>query len=229
MIDLQTFRRRLRLNRIAFDAVRSAAAPGVTEIEIRQGIEAAWRTAEPHDFEFSGDIVSGERSGAIEGAATGRALRSGDTLIVDLQPGFDHCYADTTRTFFIGEPTDEVRTAYAAVLDALEQMHQLLRPGIPACMLYARMQSVLAAYGDSCPHHAGHVVGEEKLLAPRLIAQCVTPLQEGMLIALEPGIYREGRFGIRVENNYRITRDGSEELFRYPLNIEHFTLGDSTR
>ena len=50
MIDLQTFRRRLRLNRIAFDAVRSAAAPGVTEIEIRQGIEAAWRTAEPHDF-----------------------------------------------------------------------------------------------------------------------------------------------------------------------------------
>lgn len=229
MTDLRVFRQRLRLNCIAFDTVRRTAAPGVTEEEIQREIEAAWRNAEPQKFPLSGDIVGGERSGAIEGAATGRTLRAGDTLIVDLQPGFDRCYADTTRTFFIGKPTDEMRTAYAAVLDALEQMRRLLRPGIPACMLYDRMQSVLAAYGEFCPHHAGHAVGEEKLLAPRLVAQCTTPLQEGMLIALEPGIYREGRFGIRVENNYRITKDGSEELFRYPLNIEHFTLGDSTR
>lgn len=226
MMQPAHFESRLQLNRIAFDTVRRIAAVGVTEETIWREIERAWRAAEPRRFAFSGDIVSGERSGAIEGAATSRALRRGDTLIVDLQPGFDDCYADTARTFFIGRPAEEMRRAYAAVTDALEQMRRMLRPGVPACAVYRRMQRVLASYGLTCPHHAGHAVGEDKILEPRLVAACSTPLREGMRIALEPGVYLPGRFGIRVENNYLITGTGCEELFRYPLEIEHFILGE---
>ena len=105
----------------------------------------------------------------------------------------------------------------------------LLRPGVPACKIYEKMQGVLAKYGYSCPHHAGHAVGPEKLLEPRLIPQCDTQLEKDMLIALEPGVYVPGCFGIRIENNYRITQTGCEELFQYPLDIEYFILRDGVK
>ena len=221
---LRKFQERVALNRVAFDSVRQNTKIGTTELEMLSIIQDAWLRASCVEFPFSGDIVSGERSANIEGEPTERKLKQGDVFILDLQPGFDHCYADTTRTFFVGEPTEEIRQAYSAVVDALKQMEKLLRPGVPACKLYEKMQEVLAQYGFLCPHHAGHAVGYEKLLEPRLIPDCDIKLEEDMLIALEPGVYIPGYFGIRIENNYRITQTECEEQFQYPLDIECFIL-----
>ena len=229
MDDFRSFQERLSLNCIAFEAVRRNAVWGITEIQVQKIIQDAWFQASCVEFPFSGDVVSGERSGDIDGAATERKLQRGDVLILDLQPGYDDCYADTTRTFFVGEPSAEVRQAYTAVLDALRQMEMLLRPGVPACKIHEKMQEVLAKHGYSCPHHAGHAVGREKLLEPRLIPQRDTQLEEGMLIALEPGVYVPGCFGIRIENNYRITQTGYDALFQYPLDIEYFILRDGAK
>lgn len=226
---LRRFQERVALNRAAFDSVRQNIKIGMTELEILSIIQDAWFQASCVAFPFSGDIVSGERSADVEGEPTERKLQQGETLILDLQPGFDHCYADTTRTFFVGEPSEEIRQAYSAVVDALKQMEKLLRPGVPACKIYEKMQEVLAQYGFSCPHHAGHAVGYEKMLEPRLVPQCNTKLEEDMLVALEPGVYIPGRFGIRIENNYCITQTGCDEQFRYPLDIEYFILRDGVK
>lgn len=226
MVTQKAFREKLELNRIAFEAIRDNARCEMTEEQVQKTIRDAWFQASRTEFPFSGDIVSGVRSADIEGPATDKPLQSGDALIVDLQPGFDGCYADTTRTFFFGEPTEEMKKAYAAALDALEQMQSVLRPGVSANRIYDVMQKTLAQYGYHCPHHAGHAVGEEKFLQPQLVEQCDAKLKKGMLIALEPGVYVPGCFGIRIENNYRITEDGCEELFRYPLDMDYFIIRD---
>ena len=151
---LRKFQERVALNRVAFDSVRQNTKIGTTELEMLSIIQDAWLRASCVKFPFSGDIVSGERSANIEGEPTERKLKQGDVFILDLQPGFDHCYADTTRTFFVGEPTEEIRQAYSAVVDALKQMEKLLRPGVPACKLYEKMQEVLASKG-----YANYYVG----------------------------------------------------------------------
>ena len=106
----------------------------------------------------------------------------------------------------------------------MSEMEKVLATHPKACDIYFAMQEALSKHGLSCPHHAGHALGKEKFLQPQLIEECTDQLKPGMIIALEPGVYFDGEFGIRVENNYLLTEDGIKELFNYPKNIEHFIL-----
>lgn len=212
------------MNIAAFEAVRGACRVGMTENEVKAQIAAAWRVHAGGDVPFSGDIVGGVRSGAIEGSPTDNTLKAGDALIVDIQPTFGEHFADTTRTFFFGEPSEKQRHVYAAVADTLTFLETRLRPGVRACDVFAAMQKRLAAWGYTCPHHAGHALGREKLSPPEFVPACTDVLEEGMIVALEPGVYVEGEFGVRLENNYRITAEGAEKIATYPLEIEYFTV-----
>ncbi|MBQ3099591.1 MAG: aminopeptidase P family protein [Clostridia bacterium] len=214
---------RLVLNRSAFDAVRKDYRRAMSEVDIKKIITDCWATS-GRDIEFSGDVVSGARSGSIEGDATDYIPKDGDALILDLQPGWDHFWCDTTRTFFIGEPSEKQRFAFDAVSKTLSRLQKLLKPGKRACDIYAAMQDSFAEFGLSCPHHAGHATGSEKVKHPCFVEECTDCLEEGMYVALEPGVYFEGEFGIRLENNYLITENGSKELFGYTLDINNFII-----
>ena len=196
-MSVTAFEERLRLNRLVFDGVRQQYRIGMTEQDIRTIIETVWADNAPTAIEFSGDVIGGIRSGAIEGLPTDYVLRCGDALILDLQPGYDGWYADTTRTFFIGKASEEQRAVYTAVAATLSRLEALLRPGVRACDVYYAMQRSLAEFGYTCPHHAGHALGSEKLLAPEFVEDCTDELCEGMFVALEPGVYLSERFGVR--------------------------------
>ena len=217
-VFMRRFEQRLAMNRCAFDAVKEKYRPGMDERDVKSLILDAWNKP---DMPFSGDIAADSR---IEGDATDYVLKRGDALILDLQPGWDSCYADTTRTFFVGAPDTKRATAFEAVLYALSEMEALLATHPKACDLYFAMQTALEKYGYSCPHHAGHALGAEKFLQPQLVEECTAQLTPGMIIALEPGVYVEGEFGIRIENNYLLTETGIEELFHYPKDIDYFIL-----
>lgn len=215
---MKEFEKRLELNRIAFNTAKETYSRGMSEKQIKEQILAAWNRPE---MEFSGDVCADSR---IDGDATDYILKEGDALILDLQPGWDNCWCDTTRTFFIGEPTAEQKKAYAAICKALSKMEQVLATHPRACDVYFAMQDALREEGYCCPHHAGHAVGKEKFLQPQLVAENTAQLEPGMIIAMEPGVYFDGQFGIRVENNYLLTEDGIQELFNYPLEIEKFII-----
>ena len=223
-ISFDTVARCGAMNVAAFEAVRKACRVGMTENEIKAKIVDAWCAHAGGDVPFSGDLVGGVRSGAIEGLPTDNVLQAGDALIVDIQPSFEGHFADTTRTFFLGEPSEQQRQVYAAVADTLIFLETVLRPGVRACDVFAAMQERLGTWGYACPHHAGHALGREKLSPPEFIPACTDVLEEGMIVALEPGVYVEGAFGVRLENNYRITTDGAERIAPYPLEIEYFTV-----
>lgn len=222
--NLQGVKHCLALSRDAFDAVKREYRPGMSEADIRQLMCSAWERPEQPPITFSGDVVGGARSAAIEGEATDYVLQVGDALILDIQPGCEGSFADVTRTFFFGEPSQEQRQVYAALQDTIARLEPLLRPGTKACDIHRRMQEALAGHGYTCPHHAGHAVGPEKFLQPQFVEECTAPLEAGMVVTLEPGVYVDDRFGIRLENNYLITPDGCEELFQYPMDIPHFVI-----
>lgn len=209
----------LDLNRLAYDTVRQNCRAGMTEADIKNLIASNCKCDE-----FTGDFVAGIRSGAIEGDATDYVLKKGDCLILDLQFCLDGIWTDTTRTFFIGEPSSKQLLAYNAVLLAKSVAEKTLKAGTSACGIHRAMSSGFGKYQKYFPHHAGHRFGEQPFMQPQFLPENTGVLEAGMTVTLEPGIYFENNFGIRVEDNYLITENGFLNLFDYTTKIKDFVL-----
>lgn len=216
----------LELNEAAYQAIRRDLKPSMTELDVYGMISAAYHAAAGEVIPFAGDIISGKGSALIGGMPTNRRIEMGDAVIVDILPERNGCFCDTTRTFFTGEASRLQRSVYQCVREALERGESLLRPGVSGKGIYEAVNEVIVKNGyPELAHHAGHGVGLSRYEAPYFIPGCEIPLQEGMIVTLEPGIYMEARFGVRLESNYLITAEGCINLFPYSTDIEYFISG----
>ena len=218
-------KRALEANRAAYEALRAKLRVGMTERDAYQIVSAAVDAVcgdEPH--EFIGDFVGGARSGAIEGPATDYAFRPGDAFILDLSVRRGETWSDTCRTFFFGEPSPAQRAAYGTVIACQELGERIVRPGVVFEDVKAEVERFLVSkgYGGRMPHHVGHLVGPKPYMKPAFEMGDRSVLGTGVVCTLEPGLYFEGEFGIRVENDYFVGADGLVNLFGYPRDIDAF-------
>ena len=211
----------LRANAAVYDRVRTLSPVGMTERALKERILSVYRET-LGTFTFCGDIVTGPRSAVGEGDATDRVIQPGDAILLDLLPYHNGTCCDTTRTFFAGSVSAHQRDIYALVRRALEEGASCLRPGVRASEVYAAVRDRLRPYEDTFFHHAGHRITGRRLVQPQFLPDRQTRLRVGDIVTLEPGLYIGDSFGIRLENNFRITEDGCECLFSYPLTIENF-------
>ena len=227
-VDSGTVRRSLEANCAAYEAIRTGLRVGMTEEDayalVKDAVDRVCG-AEPH--EFIGDFVGGARTGAIEGPPTDYVFKSGDLFILDLSVKRGEVWSDTCRTFFMGEPTVRQREAYAAVLACQDEGTRHVRAGVVASSVRPPMMEILAAHGfaELMPHHGGHLVGPEPYMKPAFEDGCDDIVEADDICTLEPGVYVEGKWGMRVENDYLVTKDGVENLFDYPRDIEYFIIG----
>ena len=223
-------RRSLEANRAAYEALRAKLRVGMTERDafriVGEAVDAVCGD-EPH--EFMGDFVGGARSGAIEGPATDYAFRPGDAFILDLSVRRGETWSDTCRTFFFGEPTAAQRAAYETVIACQELGERIVRPGVVFEDVKTEVEGFLVSkgFGGKMPHHVGHLVGPKPYMKPAFEPGDKSVLETGVICTLEPGLYFEGDFGIRVENDYFVTPAGLENLFDYPRGIAYFTIKQS--
>lgn len=215
-----------QLNIAAYEEIKSNIRGGSTELDVYREVSNAFNKTAGQKIDFLCDIISGERSERVEGEPTNRVLKNGDTLIVDILPRYKGIYSDTTRTFFIGKPSEKQRAVYEVLCSAIRFGEGLLKAGVSANDIYCGVKKIIddSGYGAYFPHHAGHRVGEESLMEPDFVSGNTQTICEGMAVTLESGIYISNEFGIRVENNYLIEKNGCKALFDYPLNIEYFIL-----
>ena len=202
------------------DLLREKLYIGVTEKEIEKTIDSL-------GVVWQGDIVSGERSSRIEGVATERIIKDGDTLIVDVQFFDGRMWSDVTRTYFFGKPSDMAASLYEKTERALRNAEKLLSVGTRCCDIYDFLRKEIDS--PYCfEHHAGHLIGDRPLIRPQFLPECDERLKSGMSVTLEPGVYVPDKFGIRIENNYLITDSGFERLFDYTQDIEDFNITRKT-
>ena len=206
-----------------YDSVVNSKLVGKNEKDLKRIILSEYRTI-LEDFSFKGDIVAGKRSSIGEGDATDYIIKKGDAIILDLLPMKDGVCSDVTRTFFVGEPTDEQREVYETVKNALLSTEKILKSSVRACDIYEYMREKLKPYENTFFHHAGHRIGIRRLLQPQFLPNKRAKLNVGDIVTLEPGIYIKDKFGVRLENDYLITENGYERLFDYPLDIENFII-----
>jgi len=209
------FQRRVsRLADLACSAASDAMRPGATEYEIAAEAEYAMRREGAEITSFATIVSTGPRSAYSHGWPTGRRLRDGEFVLVDLGPQIDGYAADETRTFVLGEDPRKGRML-EAVDKSVEAVIEAVRPGASCSELDAISRRVLAEHGfPDYPHSLGHPLSG--FAVPNLAKTSVHVLREGMLFTVEPGIYVPGYGGVRLEENVVVTGDGCEQLTRSP-------------
>lgn len=207
-----------RLVDVGHAALREAARAGATELELWGAARAAIEAAKGRPLTAVVDLMAGARTGLIGVPPTGASVAADAPVLFDLQPRHDGYWADSCATFAVGEPSAELRRLHDAARAALDHGIAKARPGIRARDLDALVRSRLDEAGLACPHHIGHGVGAAPQEEPWIDRDAQLTLDEGMVVALEPGSYADG-VGVRVEHLLLIEADGARPLTDHSLSL----------
>jgi Xaa-Pro aminopeptidase len=190
---------------------------GWTEAELAAEIKRMLAAAGGEGVAFDTIVAAGPNGASPHHRRSDRPIRAGDPVVLDFGTRVDGYPSDQTRTLvFGGDPTDRfravhdvVRTAQAAGVDAVE-------PGATTGDVDEAARSVVreAGYGDAFVHRTGHGVGLDVHEEPYVVADSDRVLEPGMVFSVEPGVYLDGEFGVRVEDLVVVTDDGAERLNR---------------
>jgi Xaa-Pro aminopeptidase len=184
--------------------------------------------AEGHQFAAFAIVASGPNSASPHHLAGGRVIQPGEPIVLDIGGTLDGYYSDTTRTVWVtgGDPakapTDEFRTVYELVRAANAAATAAVRPDAAGEGLDEVARRVIrdGGYGDAFIHRLGHGIGLDGHEDPYLVADSAETLRPGMAFSIEPGIYLEGRFGVRIEDIVVCGPDGPDVLNEGPRELQ---------
>ena len=212
--DLEKIKKSVALNETVFNTIYPQLAPGLSEISVALRIEAMMRElgAERPSFET---IVASGPNGALPHATPGsRRIQANEPIVIDMGLVLDGLCSDMTRTIVLGTPDTFTKKIFSLVRQAQLQAVRKLAPGAICADVDRAARSIIknGGYGHAFGHGLGHGVGYAVHEAPSLNPRCKKKLLPGMVVTIEPGIYLPEWGGVRLENMYAITSEGSELL-----------------
>ena len=151
-----------------------------------------------------------------------RKLENGDLVVIDWGATYEDYCSDLTRTFAIGQLSDELRKIYETVKNANQAGRSAGQPEIEAGEVDRAARGVIesAGYGQFFTHRTGHGLGMEGHETPYMFGANKQILTTGMVYTVEPGIYLPGKGGVRIEDDVVVTANGSESLSDYPRELQ---------
>jgi len=193
--------------------------PGVVEREVNAQVESRLRqlgASSGHPL-----ILFGENAANPHGQPSLRELRRGDIVCADLSACLDGYWGDLTRCATVGPSSEWANEAWRLVHDAQLAAIDACRPGVAAREVDAAQRSLVESRPDlgACLHGAGHAIGLAVHEPPFLVPRTETPLEEGMIFTIEPGIYQAGTGGIRLEDDVLVTASGPEILSSHAVDL----------
>lgn len=191
----------------------------MTEADVRNELEYRMRLHGADDRSYATIVASGpDHAARPHHEATHRAIVEGDTVVIDVGGLVDGYHSDMTRSYVIGEPTAEQREIYALVEAAQRAGIDALAPRVAASAVDGACRDLFAGagYGDWYLHGTGHGVGLEIHETPFHSPASEEELAAGNVVTVEPGLYRVGFGGFRVEDLLVVTDTGSRPLTHTP-------------
>ncbi|MGX1806237.1 M24 family metallopeptidase [Nocardia sp. NPDC055321] len=191
---------------------------GRTEAEVGADIAAAI-VAEGHTQAAFVIVGSGPHGADPHHEVSDRVIEDGDVVVIDIggpvEPGY---FSDSTRTYILGEPSEEIAAQVAELERAQAAAVAAVRPGVTAQSVDAAARDLLAAsdLAEFFVHRTGHGIGLSVHEEPYIVAGNDLVLTEGMAFSIEPGVYFPGEWGARIEDIVVVTADGCESFNKRP-------------
>lgn len=212
--EVKMIQRAVDLTAVGFDRVLGTMAPGMHEHEIQELLENTYkREGMRRGTSYDTIVGGGLMATVLHYRANERELQDGDLVCIDSGGTFGGYTADVTRTLPVnGQFSKRQKEIYNLVLRALEAANKAVKPGATMGDVDGAARKIIekAGFGDRFFHGIGHQLGMEVHdVTPK------GPLQAGMVITVEPGVYLpDENLGVRIEDDVLVTKDGHRVLTR---------------
>ena len=194
----------------AFAYIVEYMRPGMTERQVQVELEDFMVRHGASGLAFTSIVACGAHGASPHAVSGDTRLEAGQCVVLDFGARAQGYCSDMTRVVFLGEPSAAMRHAYAVLREANETVEAMLLPGVTGAQAHAKAEEILAAGGfaGKMGHGLGHGVGIDIHEQPNLSPRNEKPLVAGNVVTVEPGIYLEGEFGMRLEDFGVITERG---------------------
>ncbi len=220
--ELDHIRRAAQITDECFSYITRQVKGGITERELAWSIESFIRTRGAQ-LAFDPIVAYGSHASMPHYQMTEQTrLEKNTPILFDFGARVNGYCADMTRMVVYGLPSDEFARAYGAVLEGQKKSLQYLEsnPSPSGAKADEAARNVLKDFGlPMYPHSIGHAVGLDIHESPRLTVHHDETLMPNMVVTVEPAVYLEGQFGIRIEDLIRLTDSGIELLSKTPKEL----------
>jgi Xaa-Pro dipeptidase len=218
--EIECMRLACRATLLVYRAVAQSVHPGMTNRDVERLVDLAYARV---GFRGEASLNIDEYTAVPHGSRQTQTLREGSILMLDDGCTVEGYNSDLTRTFVLGKPTDKMLKVFDVVKRAQTAALEAARPGISAGDVDSAARKVVAdaGYGPGFTHfthRVGHGIGLDGHEWPYFVRNNMfgwdraPKLAPGMTLSDEPGVYIKGEFGIRLEDELHVTRDGAELL-----------------
>lgn len=210
-----------KASEIIDDVVKDLAdfiRPGIRERDIRRKIEELCLEKGASGLSFDPIVASGPNSSMPHYNGDSRIIQERDIVLLDLGCKYNGYCSDTTRTFFIGEPSAKEKEVYAAVLEANLAAEAFVKEGVACEEVDKVAREVLRKAGldKFFITRTGHGIGVNVHEFPNIVANNKQLLKNGMAFSIEPSVCIPGEFGIRIEDIVLVNDGKAEILNKFP-------------
>lgn len=194
---------------------------GRTELEVRDELERLMRKEGSEEPAFPTIVISGRKTSMPHGVPSDKVIEEGDFVTMDFGATSEYYKSDMTRTVAVGHATEEMERVYQTVYDAQQLALSHIRAGVRGDEIDAVARDFInaAGYKGCFGHGLGHSVGLEIHEAPSFSPSCHDVIEGGTVITVEPGIYLEGKFGVRIEDIVSVNAQGVENYTASPKHL----------
>lgn len=220
--DVASMQAAITISERALERVIGTVHAGQTEKQIEQDLIQAMFAEGADSLAFTPIVVAADNSARPHGKARmDYRIQTGDALLFDFGARKDGFVADITRTFFVGEVSDEGKAVYETVLRANQMGLNVCRPGVTAHDIDDAVIGVLEAspFANRIRTKTGHGLGRDVHEAPYIMRGNNQVMRAGMVWTNEPGLYDLGNFGVRIEDDVLVTEDGCQSLTSFPKEL----------
>jgi Xaa-Pro aminopeptidase len=212
--ELEQLRKACAITDRVFERLTKVPFVGRTERDVSWDLRQLFHEEGGEGLAFESIVGAGPTGARPHARAGDRTIGVGELVVIDTGTSIGGYASDYTRTFATGPLSDEAKEAYDTVLRAQQAALDGIRAGISGVDADALARGVIdgSPFAGKLGHGLGHGLGLDIHEAPRLSTDSSDVLEPGNVVTVEPGVYLEGRFGIRIEDDVVVTADGIENL-----------------
>jgi Xaa-Pro dipeptidase len=219
--ELSLMKRAIGCTEAMYSRARQIIEPGIEELRVYNELHAAAveTAGEPMTALLGNDFRCGAGGGPPR---QDHKAKAGELYILDLGPSYRGYFADNSRVFAVDrKPTDAQLKAWHAVVGTFPIVEKMAKPGVRCREIFDAVDEHFKQnFKQGHPHHLGHGVGLQPHEFPHLNPKWDDVLIEGEIFTCEPGIYSDSlAAGMRIENEYLVTKTGVENLVNFPLEL----------